>query len=95
MPSPSQSLTRRRIFAAPLLFSGLHALHEKGKAATVAGYGELQPAGEMLTLPRGFQYSILSYEGDMMADGFPVPSAMDGHGLFCLTQRQRPARPES
>ena len=84
MPSPSQSLTRRRIFAAPLLFSGLHALHEKGKAATVAGYGELQPAGEMLTLPRGFQYSILSYEGDMMADGFPVPSAMDGMGCFAL-----------
>ena len=49
------------------------------------GYGPLSPAGNELALPPGFQYSVLSFEGDMMADGFPVPKAMDGMGAFPLS----------
>mgnify|MGYP000089843638 CR=1 FL=1 len=53
-------------------------------ALTSTGYGELRPAGKELSLPPGFQYSVVSYEGEMMADGFPVPRAMDGMGTFPL-----------
>ncbi|MBM3786716.1 MAG: DUF839 domain-containing protein [Acidobacteria bacterium] len=81
MPS---KISRRGFFSAPALFSGLQAAQRKGRAAVVAGYGELRQAGEMLLLPPGFQYSVISYEGDAMADGFPVPSAMDGMACFPL-----------
>ncbi|MBM3794356.1 MAG: DUF839 domain-containing protein [Acidobacteria bacterium] len=52
---------------------------------THRGYGEVKPAGELLALPPGFQYSVISYEGETMADGFPVPSAMDGMAAFKLS----------
>lgn len=48
------------------------------------GYGPLSPAGDHLSLPPGFQYSIVSAEGDTMADGYPVPKAMDGMAAFPL-----------
>jgi secreted PhoX family phosphatase len=56
-----------------------------GRSITSPGYGELRPAGEVLSLPPGFQYSVISFEGDTMADGFPVPSAMDGMATFPLS----------
>jgi secreted PhoX family phosphatase len=37
-----------------------------------------------LALPPGFQYRVISTEGDDMDDGFPVPKAMDGMGAFRL-----------
>lgn len=49
-----------------------------------AGYGPLSPAGNDLALPRGFEYSVVSLEGEPMADGFPVPKAMDGMAAFPL-----------
>lgn len=55
-----------------------------GPSAFISGYGELSPAGNELALPPGFQYSIVSYEGEKMNDGFPVPKAMDGMGTFAL-----------
>jgi secreted PhoX family phosphatase len=48
------------------------------------GYGPLKPAGDDLALPPGFQYRVISTEGDAMDDGFPVPKAMDGMGAFAL-----------
>jgi Bacterial protein of unknown function (DUF839) len=48
------------------------------------GYGPLSPAGDELALPPGFHYSIVSTEGDMMDDGYPVPKAMDGMAAFEL-----------
>jgi len=48
------------------------------------GYGPLKPAGDELSLPPGFSYTTVSYEDETMADGFPVPSAMDGMGTFAL-----------
>jgi secreted PhoX family phosphatase len=50
----------------------------------IEGYGALRAAGELLALPPGFQYSVVSYEGDRMDDGFPVPKAMDGMAAFPL-----------
>jgi uncharacterized protein len=60
------------------------AASRRAKAAN-RGYGELSPAGNELALPPGFQYSIVSFEGDTMADGFPVPKAMDGMAAFPLS----------
>jgi secreted PhoX family phosphatase len=48
------------------------------------GYGPLRPAGEDLALPVGFQYRVISNEGDPMDDGFPTPKAMDGMAAFPL-----------
>jgi hypothetical protein len=53
-------------------------------AADVAGYGDLRPAGNELALPPGFSYTVVSYEDQDMADGFPVPKAMDGMAAFPL-----------
>ena len=49
---------------------------------TGVGYGPLRPAGEDLALPAGFQYRVISNEGDPMDDGFPAPKAMDGMAAF-------------
>lgn len=94
----STQLDRRQFFARSALagaatfgggiFQGLVA-----RAAPAAetgngpGYGPLSPAGDELALPPGFQYSIVSREGDMMADGFPVPKARDGMAAFPLANR--------
>ena len=48
------------------------------------GYGPLRPAGDDLALPVGFQYRVISTEGDPMDDGFPTPKAMDGMATFPL-----------
>ncbi len=71
----------------PGLFDGFAARAASGreKGAFISGYGPLKPAGNELSLPPGFQYSVVSYEGDMMADGYPVPKAMDGMGAFPLS----------
>ncbi len=84
-------ITRRNFLASPAcgLFAGMSAraarATRQGRSITSPGYGELRPAGDALALPPGFQYSIISYEGDTMADGFPVPSAMDGMAAFPLS----------
>ncbi|MBA3442169.1 MAG: DUF839 domain-containing protein [Pyrinomonadaceae bacterium] len=98
-PQGSSGLSRRHFFmrsavagaAATLsggIFQGLVARsalaageHDKLRGP---GYGELRPAGNELALPRGFQYSIVSAEGDTMADGYPVPKAKDGMATFHL-----------
>jgi uncharacterized repeat protein (TIGR03803 family) len=48
------------------------------------GYGPLRPAGDDLALPVGFNYRVISTEGDPMDDGFPTPKAMDGMATFPL-----------
>ena len=57
--------------------------HAAGPGSDI-GYGPLRPAGDDLALPAGFQYRVVSTEGDAMNDGFPVPKAMDGMGAFAL-----------
>lgn len=68
------------------LFDGLvaRAAAAPSGRASGTGYGPLTPAGPHLSLPPGFQYAIVSMEGDEMTDGFPVPKAMDGMGAFAL-----------
>lgn len=68
--------------ALPGLFDSLAA--GSAKAAEGPGYGPLRPAGDELALPPGFQYTVVSYEGERMDDGYPVPKAMDGMAAFPL-----------
>lgn len=71
-------------FTATGVFNGLSARTAGEASALGPGYGELRPAGNELALPPGFQYSVISVEGERMTDGFPVPKAMDGMAAFPL-----------
>ena len=90
------SLNRRQFFtksaasaaatavAGGTMFDALVANVSAQGHANGPGYGPLKPAGDHLSLPPGFQYSVVSAEGDLMDDGFPVPKAMDGMAAFPL-----------
>ena len=86
-------VSRRALLRSPALlsaglFGGLVAYAAKsgpGHHSASEGYGELRPAGDYLALPPGFECSLISYEGETMDDGFPVPSAMDGMAVFSLS----------
>ena len=45
------------------------------------GYGELVPMGD-LALPRGFEYAVISRQGQPMSDGHLTPSRFDGMAAF-------------
>src|SRR5215207_3727947 len=96
-PAPGGGINRRRFFvrsasaaagAAALgggIFDGIlvrSAYAAAGGQREGPGYGPLSPAGDELALPRGFRYSIVSTEGELMEDGYPVPKAMDGMAAF-------------
>jgi hypothetical protein len=90
------SINRRQFFARSAVAAGATSLGGGLFDALVAraayagqpqgrsgvGYGPLRPAGDDLALPRGFQYRVISNEGDPMDDGFPTPKAMDGMAAF-------------
>ncbi|PSJ37687.1 alkaline phosphatase PhoX [Allosphingosinicella deserti] len=85
----------RRAFAlglTSLAFSGLAlsacatSMAPRSSAAT-AGFGPLEPdPNQLLDLPRGFSYRVISAFGDPMDDGFRVPDRADGMGAFRLDQ---------
>lgn len=85
------SLSRRNfvVGAGSLAFAGLlNGFDGKSLAATnnsVRGYGALkQDPGNILDLPEGFSYKIISALGDKMDDGYLVPDRADGMGCFAL-----------
>ncbi len=48
------------------------------------GYGPLASAGEELSLPAGFSYTVISTSGQPMSNGRPTPNAFDGMAAFAL-----------
>jgi secreted PhoX family phosphatase len=49
----------------------------------VEGFGPLVPdPKQLLDLPKGFSYKVLSHTGDRMDDGFRVPAMPDGMAAF-------------
>jgi secreted PhoX family phosphatase len=79
-------LKNSAVLGGGLAFSGpFHALGiqaAEGRApARVPGYGPLVAKGE-LALPRGFNYQVISRQGDKMRDGSLTPSCFDGMGSF-------------
>lgn len=86
-------LHRRGLIAstAALAFSGLarHAAAQTESEETylndVHGYGPLvRDPGQLLDLPEGFSYQIVSQSGDSMDDGLFVPGQPDGMACFPL-----------
>jgi uncharacterized protein len=68
--------------------SALAAQTAEGAPRRAVGYGPLLPTPEQdsgiayLELPRGFEYRIISRQGEPMSDGNPTPGIMDGMGAF-------------
>lgn len=80
------NLTRRQFHRSltGTAFAGLLASSTGGAAGQgPSGYGPLVPdPGELLDLPQGFSYRVISSLGDKMDDGERVPDAADGMGAF-------------
>jgi secreted PhoX family phosphatase len=53
----------------------------RGQSVEAAGYGPLRDRGD-LALPAGFDYRVISREGERMSDGSLTPSRFDGMGAF-------------
>lgn len=73
--------------AATLGFAGLQSFLVDGAAGRPiprdVGFGPLQDdPQEVLDLPQGFTYRIVSRAGDEMTDGFRVPAEPDGMAAF-------------
>jgi uncharacterized protein len=73
--------------AASLGFSGLQGCISGGglggRSAQAKGYGPLEAdPDEILDLPKGFSYQVISTKGDRMDDGFHVPGSPDGMAAF-------------
>jgi secreted PhoX family phosphatase len=79
-------LSRTAALGGMSVLGPLHALGVRaayGKTPPrVAGYGPLAPKGPELALPAGFNYQVISRQGEPMRDGFPTPGAFDGMGAF-------------
>lgn len=54
-----------------------------GQSTASPGYGPLRvaPGGDLM-LPEGFEYRIISTQGEPMRDGKPTPGIFDGMGAF-------------
>lgn len=80
--------------AVALAFAGLNsslvACAQTGRiqqTPTFSGFGPLvSDPNQLLDLPEGFSYRILSQLDDMMDDGLPVPDRADGMGCFQLDE---------
>ncbi|MDO9475445.1 MAG: DUF839 domain-containing protein [Pseudohongiella sp.] len=71
------------------------ASNQSGGSATASRlsdspYGPISPVNDevtglpLLQLPAGFSYASLSWVGDLMSDGNPVPERLDGMGVVAL-----------
>lgn len=83
------TVSRRRFLHAAAISAGLAGLRSvlgpaQAFALPRAGrFGPLLPdPREILSLPEGFSYSIISKAGETMDDGFLVPAAHDGMATF-------------
>jgi secreted PhoX family phosphatase len=90
MDQESQMLVSRRHFNLGLTavaFAGLaeHACAQMPPVSKneVFGYGPLiRDPNNLIDLPKGFSYQVISRFGNLMDDGFVVPNAGDGMGAF-------------
>jgi len=75
-------MDRRRFIHTLALAASAPALSVPSRAAD-AKIGPLRPdSGQLLDLPEGYSYSIVSRAGDLMNDGLKVPEAHDGMAAF-------------
>lgn len=64
-------------------------LYKIQKLSQSVGFGDLikDPNG-IIDLPKGFEYRIISETGNIMSDGFTVPSKMDGMATFNVNGKE-------
>jgi secreted PhoX family phosphatase len=75
-------MDRRRFLGTLALTASMPALSSLSRAADPK-VGPLRPdPGEILDLPDGYSYTIVSRAGDVMDDGLRVPYAHDGMAAF-------------
>ena len=72
---------QRRFFLQALAALALPAASAKRSLAAMPGALRPDP-GELIDLPAGFSYRVVSRVGDTMADGLKVPPAHDGMAAF-------------
>ncbi len=84
-------VTPMAVGAALQTFAAINARRELNRLITApgaGGYGGLLPAkarntGEtILTLPEGFEYTVIGKTGTKMSDGNPTPASHDGMAAF-------------
>jgi uncharacterized protein len=87
----NESFSRRNFLAATstafgaLLASGCVLREAPLRSAGKDSYGPLAPdPQDLLDLPQGFSYRVVSRLGDVMHDGNKVPDNADGMGCFAL-----------
>lgn len=85
------SISRRRFVkgAGTMAFAGLLSSCAGSalplRQSPILTYGPLfKDPDNILDLPQGFSYKVISMLGDMMDDGYPVPDRADGMGCFAL-----------
>lgn len=77
------ALTVGSTLSLPFSAEQAQAKSGKGPKSGMAGYGPLvKDPGGLLDLPRGFQYRIISEEGNNLSDGRPIPGNFDGMAAF-------------
>ncbi|MGB0579179.1 MAG: alkaline phosphatase PhoX [Limisphaerales bacterium] len=82
--SRRQFLRSSAAFAAGM--AGLQTFANRAHARKIRGYGQLvRDSKQILDLPPGFSYRIISKSGQQMSDGFVVPISPDGMGAFAGT----------
>ncbi len=80
---------KRRDFLLTALMSGtlpglLNAAGQPGQSR-IAGFGSLQPdSRNILDLPQGFHYRVITAQGQLMEDGWKVPGWPDGMHAYEL-----------
>ncbi|MEE8259015.1 MAG: alkaline phosphatase PhoX, partial [Sphingomonadales bacterium] len=92
-------MTTRRGFligaaATTLGFSALYYYSggfggRRAPSIKISGYGPLQPdSGQVIDLPEGFSYTIVSQAGDAMIDGLLTPGRQDAMAAFPHSEDQ-------
>jgi uncharacterized protein len=86
-----QTIDRRAFLRGTVVLGGglvasgplqaLAAREAVGAPTTCSGYGPLIAQGD-LALPPGFEYEVISRQGDPMSDGNLTPGIFDGMGAF-------------
>jgi secreted PhoX family phosphatase len=79
--APLVNMLARPAHAAPPPHAGFGPLVPK----LPTNMAELPPARQniaYMTLPEGFEYSVVAYQGQIMRDGNPAPGAADGMAAF-------------
>ena len=75
-------MDRRRFLHTLALAASAPALSAPVRSAD-AKIGPLRPdSGQILDLPDGYSYTVVSRAGDIMSDGLRVPNAHDGMAAF-------------